>query len=99
MTLFLARQVDTTSVILLVVAFGVLTLIGGLGIMLFRRKLLKNEDDAGEETLFESLRRMRDSGQMSIAEYEAAKKAIVKKAAERMDKPVPDTEKKTAKRG
>ncbi len=95
MTLLLAqKQFDTMGVVLAVLGLVALTLLGGLGIMLFRRKLLKTEDDAGDETLFESLRRMRDSGEMSIEEYEAARKTMVKKAAAKMEKPVPDVGKK-----
>lgn len=78
----------------MVAALAGLALVGGLAIMLFRRKLLKGDDPAADETLFESLRRMRDSGQMSIEEYEAARKTMVKKAAEKMNKPAETVSKK-----
>ncbi len=88
------KKYDSMSVILVVLALLALTLVGGLVIMLFRRKLLSKEEEAANETLFESLRRMRDSGQMSIDEYEAARKTMVKKAAEKMNKPAATGSKK-----
>lgn len=67
-------------VAILIVAVVVL----GLAVLVLRRKLL-SRDDAGMNptTLMESLRQMRDSGEMSSQEYDAVRKKLAGKVANR----------------
>jgi hypothetical protein len=85
MTLLLLAQSANTSdstfkVVVWVGALIALTLLGGLGVLLARRKLLSKSTDAADDTsLMGTLRRMRDTGQISDAEYESTRKAMVKR--------------------
>lgn len=61
----------------------VVALVGGVVIMAARRRLLARDSGAGDETLMESLRRLRDRGEMSRAEYESTVRTIARRAASR----------------
>jgi hypothetical protein len=57
-------------------------MIGGMFVMWLRRRLLAADSgSATTEGLMESLRRMRDAGQMSQEEYDAARKAMASRFA------------------
>lgn len=60
-----------------------ITLLAGLGILWYRRRVLSTENAAGEGSLMEEFRRMRDSGEMTVEEYESARKVIVSKLSEK----------------
>ncbi|MBL8965040.1 MAG: hypothetical protein KF787_03250 [Phycisphaeraceae bacterium] len=61
----------------------VVAMVGGVVIMAVRRRLLARDSGAGDETLMESLRRLRDRGEMSRAEYESTVRTIARRAASR----------------
>lgn len=64
----------------LLVALGVLVIIGGMVISWARRSLL--EKDSGDDSVVElpELRRLRDSGAISREEYEVARDALIGRA-------------------
>lgn len=68
-----------------VVWVGVLIVLlvgAGLGVLWFRRKLLSRQDDPGSQgSLMEDLRRMRDRGQLSKEEFDAARRAMTRRLA------------------
>ena len=69
---------DTGGVFLWVLILIVVIMGGGLLLMWFKRRIFSADagaDDAGG--LMDSLRQMRDSGQMSKEEYEATRKAMI----------------------
>lgn len=73
------------SVLLWVGVLVVLAVVGGVAVLAFRRKLLgPGSDTPPEEGLMDSLRRMRDSGQLTKEEFDAARKSMAMKAAARM---------------
>ncbi|MBX3317127.1 MAG: SHOCT domain-containing protein [Phycisphaeraceae bacterium] len=58
-------------------------IIGGFVILAVRKRMLSPErTDMESEGLFDSLRRMRDSGEISRQEYDAARKRIIERALE-----------------
>jgi len=60
-------------------------LVGAVAVFLLRRKLLGAESGVDATTgLMESMRRMRDSGEMTVEEYEAARKSMAHRAARSM---------------
>lgn len=60
----------------------ILTLIGGVGILLYRKKVLSKGSDADQnESLMQNLRRLRDSGQMTKEEYDRTRKAMAARLA------------------
>lgn len=60
-----------------------LAIIGGVVMMLVRRRVLARDQES-QEGLMESLRKMRDSGVMSRDEYDAARRSIATKLATRL---------------
>lgn len=64
----------------------VLLILAGLAVMWLRRRVLGVDADKMQAGLFEELRAMRDRGEMSIEEYDAAKATMVARAS---GKPVP----------
>lgn len=70
-----------TDIIVWVIALILLLLAGAMGIMMMRRALFSPDKGAGETGLMDSLRAMRDRGQISEAEYDAMRKSMVRKAA------------------
>jgi flagellar basal body-associated protein FliL len=86
--LWLAQQNDPSKVIPIVIALVIAVLVLGGAIMFLRRKLLSREQDTVEdEGLLQGLRRMRDEGKLSQAEFDAARRKMVMKSAERLKSP------------
>lgn len=70
--------VPTQPIVMWTIVLIGLVMLGGLLVMLFRRQLLAK--DAGQPdhgSVMESIRAMRDAGQISNAEYEAMKRRMV----------------------
>ncbi len=66
------------AMILIVVALA-----GGVVILAVRKKMLETpSNDIGSEGLFDALRRMRESGEITRDEYDIARRRIVEKAME-----------------
>ncbi len=62
----------------------VLTVAGGIFVMFVRRRLFGGgQDGIGEEGILDSLRRMRDQGEISQQEFESARRAMLEKAMSR----------------
>lgn len=60
----------------------------GLVILLVRRKMLSNESTSAQQSgLMDQLRQLRDSGQISPEEYDAARKSMVARLAREAPKP------------
>lgn len=59
----------------------------GIVLMIVRRRLLAAASRPGDEGIFESLRKMRDQGDISPEEYDRARRSIVEKLAARKDRP------------
>lgn len=58
----------------------VLAVVGGMGVMAVRRRLLSKDSAATDQGgLLDDLRRMRDTGQISAEEFDAARKSIAAK--------------------
>src|SRR5947207_1776517 len=72
---------DTSSIFVWVAVLIAVIMVGGLLLMWLRRRMFMGEsmDQAGG--LMESLRKMRDTGQMSQEEYDAARKAMAARVA------------------
>ncbi len=64
-------------------ALIVMAIVGGLVIIAVRRRLLAKNSLESNETLMETLRRLRDSGEMSPGEYEASVRAIAQRISTR----------------
>lgn len=80
-----------TAVVWVLILIGA-AIAGGFVIMMVRRKMLEPEgNDIGSEGLFDSLRRMRESGELSQAEYETARRRIIEQATEGKARPAPTT--------
>lgn len=61
----------------------VAAIVGGFVILAVRKRMLSvPKDDIASEGLFDALRRMRDNGELSQSEYDAARKRILEKAME-----------------
>lgn len=69
----------TSSAVLWIGVLVLMVLGGGLLVWLLRRKLLGNEPTAADDGLLTDLRRLRDSGQMTPEEFDAARKAMLRK--------------------
>lgn len=66
----------------------VAALVGGLVILAVRKKMLETPStDIGSEGLFDALKRMRESGEITREEYDAARKRILEKAMEGTARP------------
>lgn len=85
----LANSPVSGIVIWAVILIGV-ALVGALGIFALRRSMFSDQtaqpDNAG---LMEQMRRMVERGEMTQAEYEQARRAIVEKARAAREKPGP----------
>jgi uncharacterized membrane protein YgcG len=71
-----------SSVLFWVVVAIVLVLIGAIGIFALRRSILGEPKgvEAGEAGLMEQMRRMVERGEMTQAEYDQARRAMVERA-------------------
>ncbi len=80
-------QFDTHDLIRLIVPIGgmiVVVVLAGVGLFLYRRSLFSSgPDNAREQTssIFESLRIMRDCGELSEDEYQLARRRLVDRAS------------------
>src|SRR3954470_24108623 len=70
-------RADTGAVFVWIAALIGIVLVGGIVMVVLRRRMFA-ADSTSEATggLMESLRRLKDSGQMSQEEYDAARKAM-----------------------
>jgi predicted nucleic acid-binding Zn ribbon protein len=56
-----------------------LVIAGGVVVMLLRKRLLAKDDASADVGLFDALKQMRDRGEMTQEEYEAARRKVVEK--------------------
>jgi hypothetical protein len=61
--------------------FLVVVVGAGLGVLAYRKVMLSSQAAESHSGILESLRKMRDRGQMTQAEYDATRKSIAAKAA------------------
>lgn len=81
-----------TGVLVWVGVLLVVAVIGGLVVLMFRRRLLSGDDSAPAQMgLMESLRRMRDEGKMTTEEFDAARRALAGKGRARTIPGAPPT--------
>ena len=71
---------DTGGVILWIGVLIAVIMVGFVALMWVRRRMFMGESDQSGG-LMDSLRKMRDTGQMSQQEYDAARKAMVARIA------------------
>lgn len=72
------------SVVVWVIALIVAALVGGLVILAVRKKMLEpDRTEVTSDGLFDSLRRMRDNGEITGTEYENARRRIIESATQR----------------
>jgi hypothetical protein len=77
-----SQSVPVGSILMWVAVLVAAIMVGGLGIMLLRRRVLSRDEGlAASEGLLDSLRRLRDNGEISVDEYNAARKAMASKLA------------------
>jgi hypothetical protein len=69
----------STHVIVLVGVLIALVIAGGVVVMLLRKRLLAKDDASADVGLFDALKQMRDRGEMTQEEYEAARRKVVEK--------------------
>lgn len=77
-------QVAGKSVVPLWIMLGVLIVIVvamGIAMLMIRRRLLEKEGAAGQEGLMAGLREMRNRGEISPEEYDAARRTMAARAA------------------
>jgi hypothetical protein len=73
--------VDATSIIVWAGVLIAVIMVGGLLLMWLRRRMFMADSMEQAGGLMESLRKMRDTGQMSQEEYDAARKAMAARVA------------------
>ncbi len=79
------RDMPIAVVLALVGGMIVLAIIGGVAVMLIRRNLLaKNDSNAASGSMLDELRRARDRGEISLAEFEAARGVLIARAQRSM---------------
>ena len=73
---------DAKDILVWVIVLIVSALVGGLVILVVRKRMLAPDasNELASEGLFDSLRRMRDSGEISRDEYEHARKRLIESA-------------------
>jgi hypothetical protein len=74
-----AKSPPLGSVLVWVGVLMTVTLLGGLAVLWYRKQLLSKSTESDAGSMMEEFRRMRDSGEMSIEEFEATKRAMVAK--------------------
>ena len=78
-------SVPSNQVLFYVGLLLLVLLAGAVAVFLLRRKLLGAESSVDTTTgLMESMRQLRDSGQMTQAEYDAARKTMAQRASRAM---------------
>jgi cytochrome c-type biogenesis protein CcmH/NrfF len=70
----------STDVVVWVGVLIALIIGGGVLVMVLRKRLLAKDDASAEMGLFDALKQMRDRGEMTQEEYEAARRKVVEKA-------------------
>lgn len=76
-------QSSASEVLILVLFMIGAVVLGGFLLMHLRRRLLGQETtEMASEGLFDSLRRMREAGEISTSEYDAARKRIIERINE-----------------
>lgn len=91
LTLSQAQQIRTDA-LLWIGLIIVVTVLGGFFIMLMRRRLLAPDQPSHESAgLMDTLRGMRDRGEISQVEFEAARRSLIDKAMARKAAPEPGT--------
>jgi hypothetical protein len=66
------------------------TIAGGFVVLMMRRRLLAPRDSAADHAgIMDSLRAMRDRGELSQAEFEAARRSMIEKAMSRKPQATP----------
>ena len=79
--------VPSNQVLLYVGLLLLVLLAGAVTVFLLRRKLLGSESSVDTTTgLMESMRQLRDSGQMTQAEYDAARKTMAQRVSRSMNR-------------
>jgi hypothetical protein len=82
-----ARQ----RVLILVGVLIAICLVGGAFILILRRRLFRKESDAAAAgSLFEQLRGMRDRGEISPAEFEKTRQAMIRRIRGSTESPISD---------
>jgi len=82
----------TTGVLLWAGVLIVVAMIGGIVIVVFRRRMLSNDSGTSDATLMEQLRGMVERGEMTPEEFDRARRKIIERAsADRPKPPGPDT--------
>lgn len=72
------KGAPTQPVVVLVIALIAFALVGFLLVMLFRRQLLSKDNAAADQgTVMESIRAMRNAGQISSEEYDAMRQRMI----------------------
>ena len=86
---FAQASTRTTDALLWIALIIVATIGGGFFILMMRRKLLAPEEHSSEANagIMDSLRSMRDRGELSQAEFEAARRSMIEKAMSRKSVP------------
>lgn len=69
----------------------IIAVVGGVLIMWIRRSLLSKQSGEADQTLMETLRRMRDSGEISPDEYDTSVRSIAQRVASRLHTPKADS--------
>ena len=76
-----------TRILIPVAALIVLAVLGGLGVLAVRRRMLAKDTAADQGGLLDDLRAMRDRGQITPEEFDAARKSIAAKMTGRAAAP------------
>lgn len=75
---------DLTGYLTVLGVMILVLVVAGAGLMVLRARMLRKSDPAGQQAgLMQNLRAMRDRGEISIEEFEAARNAMVARAAGR----------------
>lgn len=102
--LSLAAGSTTWDALLWVGVLLVVTIVGGFVVLAIRKQQFTRDATPGAEGAIESLRRMRDEGQITAEEYERARSKMVARvrdalARERSEKSASDTPRARGERG
>ncbi|MFG0307471.1 MAG: hypothetical protein ACF8Q5_14805 [Phycisphaerales bacterium JB040] len=76
-------QTPTGQILLWVFVLIVVIVLGGLGVMALRRRLLSRDDGAGASGLMDEMRAMHARGELSDEEYDRVRKRMAARAAGR----------------
>lgn len=87
--LLLAESSKSSTQALLYIGIIIfVTIAGGFIVLMMRRRLLSPQDASADHAgIMDSLRAMRDRGELSQAEFEAARRSMIEKAMSRKTPP------------